>query len=124
MPKEATKEDFFVSLTLKLGPKFFEGKKHATSREIADVFTHYANDPHPVLREMFTLLGKFYQAVEAVPVGAGDATGGYPSTVTWGDCGSCLLPNGQPGRTYAVTTNGETFPPDCYPCSPSGNPAG
>jgi hypothetical protein len=121
MPKEAEERDFFVSVTLKLGPKFFEGKKHATGREIADVFTQYGKDSDPVLREMFSVLAKKYQAFESVPGWASTATGGYPSTVTWGNCGSCTLANGQSGRTYTVTTNGTTFPSDCYPCSPSGN---
>jgi hypothetical protein len=38
-PTEAGEHDFFLSLSIKRGPKFYEGKRHGTSREVAEVLT-------------------------------------------------------------------------------------
>lgn len=124
-PVEPNKHDFFVSLAITRGPKFYEGKKHSTNREIAEVLTEYAAHSDGVLREVFSVLAKFHlQAVEEVPAAFQDATGSFPDTAVWGPCGSCRLTNGNPGRTFNITVNGVTGETDCYPCSPSGLPSG
>jgi hypothetical protein len=124
-PTEAGEHDFFLSLSIKRGPKFYGGKRHGTSREVAEVLKEYATHSEGLLREAFVLLAKLHlQAVEQVPAYAQNATGSLPGTVVWGDCGSCTLANGDPGRTFTIYVDGVAGKPDCYPCSPSGSPSG
>lgn len=114
-------DDVFLTLAIKQGPKFYGRHKHGTKQEITAVLKQYVEDSDGLLREVLSiLLGLHLKADEEVSGTAQNATGGYPNTVVWGDCGSCALSNGQPGRTYTVTVNGTTFAPDCYPCSPGG----
>ena len=114
-PVEADEHDFFVRIAITRGPRFYEGKRHSTNREIAEVLTEHATHSEGLLREVFSLLAKFHlQADEAVPGPYQNATGAFSNTYTLeiGCCGSCYK-NGVPGRAYTVDGNPTG---ECYAC--------
>lgn len=102
--------DTFVSITIKPGRRFYEGKAHKTNREIAGILTQYSNQYTGVVGELFALVAKFHlQADQAVPVPEQDATGGWTTAV--GECGSCTVAG---GKGYAYWVNDVLI--TCYTC--------
>jgi hypothetical protein len=120
---KAGDEDFFIRLIVEQGPAFFDGKKHGTTRELAELYGHYAKQSDGVLRELFSMFAKHLQAVLEVPGYQQNATGGYPNSAQWSPCGWCTLANGHQGRYLTISVNSLTSR-DCYPCSPSGVSSG
>jgi hypothetical protein len=101
MPKT---NDSLVSVTIKFGAKFFEGKKHSTHKEMAALLEEQATN-HNALSGVFMLLAGYHHRLEAGPHGVGE--GGDSATF---DIGAHCVEGGKQGCWVSV--NGGK--PTCY----------
>ena len=93
--------DDLVTIIVKPGSKFYEGRKHSTNAEIAAVLEEHAKR-YGALEEVFLLLARHVRALRADHEGP-EPEGGSPSyTITSGTCGSCVTTDGRTGYTCAV----------------------
>ena len=108
--EKKVEHDALVSITIKPGRRFYEGKAHKTNSEIAEVLTQHANQYKGFVGELFLMVAKFHlQADEAVDAFAANATGEWSTSV--GECGSCTVSG---GKGYAFSVNGVLQ--KCFTC--------
>jgi hypothetical protein len=118
-PDEPKGHDFFVSLTVTRGPDFFDEMKHATHDQRANLLRSYAARYEGFLREVFLLMANYELKLKLNPLAEtpdpnfANATGGTPTTYSFGACGGCTLANGKQGKLMSV--DGKPTD-DCYPC--------
>ena len=102
--------DAFVSITIKPGRRFYEGRAHKTNREIAEVLTQHAKQYKGFVGELFLMIAKFHlEADEAVLAFAAGATGEWNTSV--GECSSCAVGG---GKGYAYSVSGVFI--KCFTC--------
>ena len=101
--------DFVMSITVKFGPKFYEGKKHNTHKEIAAVLEEQAKRHH-ALEGLLSFLAKYHYRLEAGP--HGPEVSGDSDSDSFTDYGPCTMADYKPGCLISV--NGEA--PTCRPC--------
>jgi hypothetical protein len=102
------KIDSFLTITVKPGPDFYNGKKHGTHKERAEVFQEYAKR-YDVLGSLFTALARYHFRIE--PPKIEPEPQGDTDNFTIGDCGSCPTQSNARGIYINGTFNGQ-----CYDC--------
>jgi hypothetical protein len=122
-PEDKIGHDLFVNLAVTIGPKFYGEKRPGTNEEIAEVLRSHAAHFDGLLRELFTVLEKYYRTqvglrlnplAEAPDPTKAGATGGHTggANVTFGNCGGCTPQAGEKG--YWMYVNGQKQ--SCIPC--------
>ncbi len=85
MPKT---DDHLVRVTVKFDPKFYEGQKHRTHKEIAAVLEEQAKR-FGAMGGLFLLLAAYHHRLEAEPVGT-EPEGDSDSFTVLSRCGGYL----------------------------------
>ena len=68
MSQPKNRDDIFVNLAITVGPRFLQEKKPGTNQEIAEILNSYAGHYSGVLREVFTMLAKYYTHLPLTPL--------------------------------------------------------
>jgi hypothetical protein len=107
-----TANDDLVTIIVKQGSKFYDGRKHSTNPEIAAVLEEHAKR-YAALEGVFLILARHIRALRPDHEGP-EPEGGSPSyTITVGPCGGCVTTDGRTGYTCAVNN----VPQPCVFCN-------
>lgn len=106
---ELTEDETLLSINIKVNPRLFEGKRHSTNREIANILAEYAKEHKGFVGDLISLIAQYHELVELVSKAAQDATGSLSTSV--GCCGTCSVDGGK-GQPFLVSGQLQK----CFPC--------